>query len=164
MPRASQRTRNAVRTTEHEKTESTFLRQFAIMSCLALRVNTAEFRMILPVFPCYTAHKCRKCRDYLHGMYGVQDPVSDNELRRVCNTCSIGDSGAPKPASRPAQPAESSAAKAKIATPTSPHHSPTSQLSSALLSQKEGSWSEYTPEMVGGEETGGYRRCAGEDE
>ena len=37
--------------------------------------------------PNFTIHKCRVCGGYLHGLCGLQDPLDDNEMKRVCHGC-----------------------------------------------------------------------------
>ena len=32
-------------------------------------------------------HECRVCGDFLHGLCGVKDPLSDNKMHRVCHPC-----------------------------------------------------------------------------
>lgn len=40
-----------------------------------------------PAPPQFTNHTCRVCGGYLHGLCGVPDPLSDNEMHRVCHGC-----------------------------------------------------------------------------
>ena len=34
--------------------------------------------------PLYTIHKRRKCYEYLHGICGEQDPIEDDDCKRLC--------------------------------------------------------------------------------
>lgn len=37
--------------------------------------------------PHFTNHKCRVCSGYLHGTCGLQDPLGESEMQRVCEPC-----------------------------------------------------------------------------
>lgn len=61
------------------------------MPCAAGRQCNMQHNTPAP--PRYTCHMCQICGGYLHGICGIEDPLADSDLKRLCSLSCCRENG-----------------------------------------------------------------------